>query len=106
MDIILACVRVKAKPCGCALRSLDPAPICGCAISIKKHNGGLKSLLTEREIGMASTQLMDLIIARVNRKFNAVESTDQCNTCVKTSYFDHFLVGNYGTHETVVYQAR
>ena len=58
-------------PCGCALRSLDPAPICGCAISIKKHNGGLKSLLTEREIGMASTQLMDLIIARVNRKFNA-----------------------------------
>ena len=35
-----------------------------------------------------------------------VESTDQCNTCVKTSYFDHFLVGNYGTHETVVYQAR
>ena len=31
-----------------------------------------------------------------------VESTDQCNTCVKTSYFDHFLVGNYGTHETVV----
>ena len=31
----------------------------------------MKSLLTEREIGMASTQLMDLIIARVNRKFNA-----------------------------------
>ena len=37
---------------------------------------------------------------------SVVESTDQCNTCVKTSYFDHFLVGNYGTHETVVYQAR
>ena len=41
-----------------------------------------------------------------NLKKAAVESTDQCNTCVKTSYFDHFLVGNYGTHETVVYQAR
>lgn len=40
------------------------------------------------------------------QKEAAVESTDQCNTCVKTSYFDHFLVGNYGTHETVVYQAR
>lgn len=40
------------------------------------------------------------------QRFATVESTDQCNTCVKTSYFDHFLVGNYGTHETVVYQAR
>ena len=44
---------------------------------------------------------MDFILKEAD-----VESTDQCNTCVKTSYFDHFLVGNYGTHETVVYQAR
>ena len=46
-------------------------------------------------------RLLDFLLKNAN-----VESTDQCNTCVKTSYFDHFLVGNYETHETVVHKAR
>lgn len=50
--------------------------------------------------------LSEKMVAYANKILVSVESTDQCNTCVKTSYFDHFLVGNYGTHETVVYQAR
>ena len=40
MELSLVCVRFKAKPCGCALRSLDPAPSCSCPCPIK--NGWMK----------------------------------------------------------------
>ena len=59
-----------------------------------------------QEIKQLKRQLKVAEEEREILKKATVESTDQCNTCVKTSYFDHFLVGNYGTHETVVYQAR
>ena len=77
--------------------------------SIENHNNVHEILPFEIErfpdILVENIPNVDPIIVRFIKEA-IVESTDQCNTCVKTSYFDHFLVGNYGTHETVVYQAR
>ena len=38
MESSLVCRWVKATPCGCALRSLDPSPACGCLCSIKNKS--------------------------------------------------------------------
>ena len=100
-------VSATAKQLGIAMQTLSNwqnKANQGKLISREQYEPELMAVI--QEIKQLKRQLKVAEEEREILKKATVESTDQCNTCVKTSYFDHFLVGNYGTHETVVYQAR
>ena len=100
-------ISATAKQLGIAMQTLSNwhnKANQGKLIGTEQYDPDLMSAL--QEIKQLKRQLKVAEEEREILKKATVESTDQCNTCVKTSYFDHFLVGNYGTHETVVYQAR
>ena len=100
-------ISATAKQLGIAMQTLSNwhnKANQGKLVGTEQYDPDLMSAL--QEIKQLKRQLKVAEEEREILKKATVESTDQCNTCVKTSYFDHFLVGNYGTHETVVYQAR